>query len=265
MAKKNESNQKTDYTKVKDKAFAEIQKLVEKRNQALKAGAYNLISKENGIDDKIDEQVKLYTDAAEKEVFKTLSEKKKPFVEAAKMLTFTTVKVQEKKDDNKKPVTVINSIERAIDPKRLQDYVGSNIGASEQWVALIEKLNFLLTSRRAVELGIDPTTISQNYKMSEEADKITALLFDAKKYDKATADDILKGDLETAINAMIGGKKEVPSVLVNYLLMIYTKKSNKEALKVACANHNKMRAYCMEICHAILTGKMPTIEYKIKK
>ena len=61
----------------------------------------------------------------------------------------------EQKGDDKVPVRAIVDKERQIDLLKLHKYCGS-IGANENWSSIAQKMNFLLTAQKAVDLGIDP-------------------------------------------------------------------------------------------------------------
>ena len=253
---------------------AELDELLAKRNEYARNGAGNMVtSYENKIADKIKE----YTEQSEEECFDALKSKKNIMLEAAKVLSFGTYRLKNDKDKSKKDciIKALEPSKKNIDPKRLHDYVQGGIGRDANWVDLLQKLNFLLTSRRAVELGIDPEEVHDSYDMSVEADKITSLMFDAKKYDKTTADDILRSDMQAAVDAMIGDlfigkgkdkvKVELADTLVNYMLMIYQKKDKKKALSVTCAKHDTFREYMLEVCHRMAFGTEFTLNYQHKK
>ena len=57
----------------------------------------------------------------------------------------------EQKGDDKVPVRAIVDKERQIDLLKLHKYCGS-IGANENWSSIAQKMNFLLTAQKAVDL-----------------------------------------------------------------------------------------------------------------
>lgn len=251
----------------------ELDALVEKRNEYAKNGTATRVT---NYDKKIADKVKEYTKEAERVCFDELKGYENPFLEAARILKYDTVRVGDDSDettDDYKIVKVSDAL-KTIDPLKLHKKIKGGIGVNKDWEKTLQKLNFLFTARKCIDLGIDPEEVHSSYAMSEEADKITSLLFDYKKYDKNKADELMLQDLQTLVDEMIGtvsvkdGKKtvkvEVKDYLLQWLLDIYCKKSKKE-LTVICADHRYFRLYMMEICHSVITGKKPGADYKKKK
>ena len=114
-----------------------------------------------------------------------------------------------------------------------------------------------MTCQVAKELGIDPKDINDSYYMSDLAKSI-----DMGK--NPTSKTNLLKTLTTVIQAMIGEEYKPLSHDVNFLLLVYGKKSRK-ALTVTCANHKYLRGYCMEICHRLVMGKVYDVDYKKMK
>ena len=82
---------------------------------------------------------------------------------------FVTIGVKdEQKGDDKVPVRSIVDKERQIDLLKLHKYCGS-IGANENWSHIAQKMNFLLTAQKCVDLGVDPKSVNDSYSMSEIA------------------------------------------------------------------------------------------------
>ena len=246
--------------------YAEIETLVSKYNEHAKYGELKSMKE---IDEKIASKVQEYDQAAEKEAFDEFLKAENPMKAAAEAVRYSTVKVADEKGVQKGVIAnkVIEASSKPIDPLRLHKRVSGGIGADKSWHFMIEKLNLLLTCRRAIELGVDPREIQNTYSMSEEAAKIEVLLSetDPTKYDKNKADEVLKQDVQKCVDAMLGTGFSVSDVMCNYLLMIYTKKDNRKALSVTCANHRYMRTYLLEICHAAITGNAFSLNYKAKK
>ena len=176
---------------------------------------------------------------------------------AVTTLSFVTIGVKdEQKGDDKVPVRAIVDKERQIDLLKLHKYCGS-IGANENWSSIAQKMNFLLTAQKAVDLGIDPKVVNDSYAMSEIARE-----FDMGK--NPTSKTNLLKTLQTVITAMLGEQYKATSHDVNFLMSVYSKK-NRKALTVTCANHRYFRNYLAEVCHRIVTGKTYELDFKTKK
>lgn len=239
-----------------------LENLVKKWNEAFE---YNEGTKE--IDEDISEALGEYAEVAEKECFKNLQATENSMKAAAERLTFPVLAVQDVREDKKLVGRNVVSAEKKIDPLRLNNKAKNGVGADKKWPAMIEKLNLLLACRRAIELGLDPAKVRDTFSMSEQAAKIESLLSetDPTKYDKNAADEVLRGDLQKILDAMLGTGYSADARMVQFLLMIYQKKDNKRALSVSCANHRSMAQYCLELCHAAVTGNSYNLKYKVKK
>lgn len=254
----------TEATDRKDELLEEINELVEKYNEA---NSYHEYKQMQEIDAKIAEKVEEYTTIAERECFNEILQDENPMKAAAERVRYATIKVRDVTED-KVTTRVVEASSNQIDPLKLHKKAKDGIGADKNWHFMIEKLNMLLTCRRAIELGLDPREIKNTYSMSEEATKIEALMSetDPTKYDKNAADELLKQDVQKVVDAMLGGGEfEVTDVMINYLLMIYQKKNNRKSLSVTCANHKNMRIYLLDICHACVTDNEFSVVYKVKK
>lgn len=238
-------------TKAELRATAES--LVKDYNDAIQGGKYDIAVK---LNEKIDETVNEYTSIAREECFNALKATEDPMMEAVKTLVYPTIRAKDtKQGDEKIPVRVLEDVEKPIDLLKLHKFVGGDgIGKDENWSHLIEKLNYLLTCRKAAELGVKPTKIIDNYAMSDIAKKID---MGETPYSKTA---LLKA-LQTVVTAMIGAEYKVSSHDVGYLTSVYSRK-NRVALTVSCANHKYMRQYMAEICHRIVLGKSYDLEYK---
>lgn len=229
--------------------------LVKDYNAAILDGNFDEAHK---LDDEIVQTVNEYTSEARREAFEKLANTENPMLEAVKQLTFTSIRVRETKteDEAKVPVRVIEEVEKPIDLRKLNKFVKDGIGENPRWVHMVEKLNYLMTAQKAVDLGINPKEINK-YAMSEIAKEI-----DMGKTPTSKT-NILK-TIQSVITAMIGEEYKATSHDVNYLLSIYCKK-NRKALTVSCANHKYMTQYIAEICHRIVLGKTYEVEYKQSK
>ena len=146
-----------------------------------------------------------------------------------------------------------------VDLLKLHKYVGGDgIGKDKQWAYKVEKLNFLMTAQKAVDLGIDPTEVNNSYAMSDIGKAI-----DLGKTPTSKT-NILK-TLQAIVTAMVGEEYKATSHDVAFLMSVYSRK-NRAALTVTCANHKYMRQYMAEICHRIVLNKSYVLDYKkIKK
>lgn len=213
------------------------------------------------VRDVIEQAVNEHTSIARDECFETLQASVDPMLEAVRQLTFPTIRIVDKKVGEGKyakiPVSFIEDSEKAIDLLKLHKSVNGGIGKNKNWASMIEKLNFLMTAQKAVDLGINPNTINDSYAMSDISRQI-----DMGKTPTSKT-NILK-TIQTIVTAMIGEEYKVTSHDVNFLMSVYSRK-NRKALTVSCANHKYMRQYMMEICHRIVEGKSYAIDYKQKR
>lgn len=225
-------------------------------NEAIQNGDFNAATKLNA---EIEQTVNEYTSIARAECFDKLKATDDPMLAAIKELSFMTIKAKDTKvGEEKIPVRVIEDYERAIDLLKLHKAVNGGIGKDKNWAYLIEKLNFLMTAQKAVDLGINPKEINDSYAMSDIARQIDMGKTPASKT------NLLKS-VQSIVTAMIGEEYKAVSHDVNFLMSVYSRK-NRKALTVSCANHKYMRQYMMEICHRIVEGKSYAIDYKqIKK
>ena len=233
---------------------SEVEALVRDYNDAIQTGSYEAATK---ADTAMSERVNDYTAAARDIYFDICKNSDSPMLTAVTILTFTTIGVKdEKKGDDKVPVRAVVEKERAIDLQKLHKYCGG-IGADTNWSHIAQKMNFLLTAQKAVDLGLDPKAVNDSYAMSEIARE-----FDMGK--NPTSKTNLLRTLQAVITAMLGDGYKATSHDVNFLMSVYSKK-NRKALVVSCANHRNFRNYLAEVCHRIVTGKSYELDYKMKK
>lgn len=205
----------------------------------------------------IDSVIGEYTAMSRKQCFDELKQTEDPMLEAVTRLTFPTIRLTEKKIGEGELETRVASItdsEKYIDLLKLHKEVAGGIGYDKRWSPILEQINFLLTARKAKELGIDPTVVNDSYAMSDIARQI-----DLGK-NPVSNTNLLK-TLQGAVTAMLGEGYKATSHDVNFLLSVYSRK-NRAALTVSCANHKYMRQYVAEICHRIVTGKSYNVEFK---
>ena len=255
-------------TETKESIRAEIDKLLESRNRLSSKTSHDLIVKK---DAEIDKLVKKYTGIVENECFAELKKSDNPLRAAAVQLSFKTICIKNASKDADSDEKKVDEKVKAIDPEKLNGKVSGGIGHNKkEWIKGVRNLGFQLTSRAAIENGIDPKTISDSYAMSKQADQIKALMYDAKKYKKDQADKLTKSLLQEVVNDMVGeitdeaGEKVLVSDdILNNLLHGYTKLGKKQ-LSIACLDHSKLMLLMMQVCHCLITGDKFTLEYKIK-
>lgn len=231
--------------------------LVKQYNDAIQNGKYDIGVK---LGEEIEQTVNEYTSIAREECFAALKSTSDPMLEAVKKLTYPTIRAKDSKQGEEKvPVRTIEDVEKPIDLLKLHKYVGENgIGKNKDWAYMVEKLNFLMTAQKAVDLGIDPKAVNDSYAMSEISKAI-----DLGKTPTSKT-NILK-TLQAIVTAMVGDEYKATSHDVNFLYSVYSRK-NRAALTVTCANHKYMRQYMAEICHRIVLGKSYALDFKqIKK
>lgn len=229
----------------KEELHKKAEGLAKKYNNAIQNGDFNTAAK---INTEIEQAVNEYTNIARNECFARLQAAEDPMLAAIKELSFVTIRSRDTKvGDEKIPVRVIENSEKSIDLLKLHKDAANGIGKNKNWAAMIEKLNFLLTAQKAVELGINPKSINDSYAMSDIARRI-----DMGKTPTSNT-NILK-TLQAIVTAMIGEEYKATSRDVKFLYSVYSRK-NRAALTVSCANHKNMRQYIMEICHRIVEKK----------
>lgn len=236
----------------KEELRTKADNLVLAYNNAIQEGNFNDAAKFNT---EIEQVVNEYTSISRKECFDELLATDDPMLAAVKRLSFMTIRVKDTKvGDEKIPVRIIEDSEKAIDLLKLHKSAENGIGKDSKWAAMVEKLNFLMTAQKAVDLGINPKTINDSYAMSDIARQISMGKTPTSKT------NILK-TLQMVVTAMIGEEYKAVSHDVNFLMSVYSRK-NRKALTVSCANHKYMRQYMMEICHRIVEGKSYALDYK---
>lgn len=206
------------------------------------------------VDDVMQITVNEYTNIAREQAFETLMAAEDPMLAAILMLEYPTIRIVDKKDENKTPIRTIEDSTKYVDLLKLHKKVNGGIGKDKNWHLMIEKLNLLMTAQKAIDLGVNPKSVNDSYAMSDIAKAI-----DLGK--NPTSKTKILETVQTIVTAMIGENFKAKSHDVNFLFSVYSKKSRK-ALTVSCANHKYMRQYMMEICHRIATDGSYALDYK---
>ena len=202
----------------------------------------------------ISDTVGEYTAEARKECLNMLASKADPMLAAIKELTFKTIATKSNKiEDSLLSYLSIEDASRKIDLQKL-DKKCRGIGTNKNWFHIMQKLNFLMTAKKATELGIPLKDINDSYSMSEIAR-------DFKMGKTPTSNTKLLEQLQIVVNAMIGDGYKATSHDVGYLNAIYSKKS-RAALRVTVANHRYFCEYIAEVCHRIVTNGVYGLDFK---
>lgn len=247
--------------KSKKELRALAEELTEKFNEAIHNGKYDESAK---LDEEIAQTVNEYTSVARDECFGRILATEDPMMAAVRELTFQTIRVVDRKvGDEKIPVREVVDADKYIDLLKLHK-AGGGIGKDKNWPFAVEKLNFLLTAQKCIELGTresEHKTVSQvlvemsdSYAMSDIAKAIDM----GKTPTSKTG--ILKA-LQAVVTAMIGEEYKATSRDVAYLLSVYSRSSRK-ALTVTCANHKYLRQYLANVCNRIVKGEYYVVDYK---
>ena len=234
---------------------AEVDDLVKSYNEAVQEGK---VDEANKLDATMSEKIDEYTSIAQTMCFDECIAADDPMLKAVELLSFVTICVKdEKKDEDKFPIRSVDDRVKHINLLKLHKKAGG-IGHDKNWNHIMQKMNFLLTAQKCVDLGIDPKTINDSYMMSDIAKDIS---FGKTPTSKT---NMLK-TLQPVVTAMVGEGYKATSHDVNYLMSIYTKKGRK-ALTVSCANHGNFCRYLAEVCHRItVPGAGYGLECKKKK
>lgn len=232
---------------------SDAEKLATDYNAAIQDGKFEDASK---ADAAMTEKVNEYTATVRDMCFEDCKNTPDPMLTAVTTLSFVTIGAKdEQKGEDKVPVRTIVEKEKPIDLLKLHSYCGS-IGKDKNWSHIAQKMNFLLTAQKCVDLGIDPKAVNDSYAMSEIARD-----FDMGK--NPTSKTNLLKTLQTVVTAMLGEEYKATSHDVNFLMSVYSRK-NRKALTVSCANHRNFRNYIAEVCHRIVTAKSYAVEFKSK-
>ena len=212
------------------------------------------------LDKSISDAVTTFNSNAQSIKFADYKETDDPMMAAVNDPFYTVLRIKDTHDPDDKlapPVREVSEAERIINLLKL-DKSCHGIGHDANWKHIAQKLNFALTAQKCKDLNVDPKSVNDSYAM-------TAI---AREYDlgknPASNTNLLKS-LNAVIQAMIGAEFKATSHDVNYLKTIYAKKSNRAALTVSCANHQKFVSYMLEIAHRIVKDKGYAVEFKAKK
>jgi len=142
-----------------------------------------------------------------------------------------------------------------VDLKKYCEYKDISL----DWFWEMQALNKRLTLKTAIELGMSP----------EEVKKINdSYLLDKLAEQKslgATPDSntqVVK-HMQKVFDLLVGEDNgKITNYGMNYVLKCYTKRSNRDSLKVVCSKHTILMSLLTDAFHATLTEKGFGVEYK---
>ena len=207
---------------------------------------------------------KRYVELRTKEVFKELTEKETPIIEAIKMHSFK-VPTHKVETDDKGVMTGIKTGEklRQIDLLAFCKYAEVDI----EWESWANKLNQLICLRVAIELGYtkeDIEKLSKTYWLDKKAQSI-------ELGKTPTSNNQLCKMLQTVIDHIVFVPKVIQDEItdencykcnnhdVAYLLDIYANRG-KALVSVSVAKHDFFRKILMDVLHRIICNKKYSVE-----
>lgn len=229
---------------------ADIEKLIPEWNKAVVNGDFNTSTE---IGTEMDNLEGKYVANAKMFAFETIKENAgtndELFLESVKMLRFETIRVKESKTgQNKIPERSLTETTKPIDPLEFQKYAKVNIGKVDDWQYMIERLNFLLTVRVAIDIGM-PQYAIKKINDSYAMNKITAAM---EKGETPTSNTQLMKAMQEVINACLGKGYKVTSHDVKFLLHAYAKKDNKAGLTITASTHKQLRMIFMDVMNNLV-------------
>lgn len=233
-----------------------IEKSVDRFNKASVDGDVKIA---NECVTEMDTLIGEYTAAAKMYAFESIIEKAEKsseiFKEAVKALRFETIRVIEKKDsDTKIAERSISEASKPIDPLDLQKYYGSIIAVKEGWQYAIERFNFALTLKVAIDIGMPRhklLKISDSYAMNKINEAVRASAVDDAVANPISNTSLCK-EMQTIVNDCIGDGYKVTSHDVKFLLHCWAKKDNKKGLTITSASHKQLRMTFMDVMNNLI-------------
>lgn len=233
-----------------------IEKSVEKFNKASVDGDVKIA---NECVTEMDTLIGEYTAAAKMYAFESIIEKAEKsseiLKEAVKALRFETIRVIEKKDsDTKIAERSISETSKPIDPLDLQKYYGSIIAVKEGWQYAIERFNFALTLKVAIDIGMPRhkiLKISDSYAMNKINEAVRASAVDDAVANPISNTSLCK-EMQTIVNNCIGDGYKVTSHDVKFLLHCWAKKDSKKGLTITAATHKQLRMTFMDVMNNLI-------------
>lgn len=240
--------------------YEQIEMKINEYNEALKE---NDLTKANKALQDLKDAEAAYADAKCMEVFAELAKTENPVKAAIAKHSYSVVSHKVKHEENQPAFFEITGDKvRQIDLVRFFEYIKE----STMWKYSVERFNQLLALRAANELKMTKdqikkicdsfymNSLSRQIDMGKTPDSNTAIC----KQLQQVFDEILYEDNDSGKNIY-----RVNSHDVAYLLMCYTKRSNKKLLTVSVAKNVYMHRLILDIMHRVVTGKTYDLEYRM--
>lgn len=251
--------------------MADIKKIIGEHRESIvaKINEYNESLKENDLAKcaRLEQELKdteaAYAEAKCIEVFGELAQSENPVKAAVAMHSYLVVSHKIKREEGS--ITGFEIVEdkvRQIDLVKFFEFIKQ----PTMWKYSVEKFNQLLALRTATELKMTKAQIqkicdsfymndlSRQVEMGGTPDSNTAIC----KQLQMVVDAILFEDNGKGKNVYRVNNHDVA-----YLLMCYTKRSNKKLLTVAVAKNAYIHRLVLDVMHRIVTGKSYDLEYRM--
>lgn len=234
---------------IKDRLVAEFEAKIAEINVACTNGT----SAE--VDNKINELKAIesqYLKVREKEVFASCED-----VHDA-LITHTFVTKSHKKDTKDGVMVGVLEAERVvqIDLKSFCEYKGLPL----KWFYHMQALNKRLTLKVATDLGMSAEEIKEiddSYAMDKLAGEI-------ELGKTPTSKTQCVSHMQEVLDMLSEGEGRVNNHDLQYVMLCYGKKSNKNALRVICSKHSILQSLLTTVFHRVATNGAYGVEYKTK-
>lgn len=195
---------------------------------------------------------KEYLGLREKEIFASLPDT----LSAIRMHHFETI--SHKKESEEGRLVGVKASEKTvqIDLRKFCEFKS----LPTDWWFELQACNLRLTMKVALAIGMKPADvkkINDSYAM----DKLAAQIELGKTPESNT--QCIK-HIQTILDAVCPGAGKVNNYDLSYVMAGYTKRSNKESLKVVCSKHKILQSLLMDVFHNVVTGKGYGVDFKRK-
>lgn len=205
-----------------------------------------------------------YLEVKQHEVFCELKKAEKPVIAAVTRYSFPVLKHKTVREDGIEVGIELTEKERQIDLVKFCKFCELDTS----WAYKVEKFGQLLCLRAAKELNMSAAEIKQiasTYYMKELARK-------ENLGETPTSNTQIVKALQKVVDTFMfeAGDNGANVYKVNnhdvaYLLMCYTKRSNRKELTVQVSKTGFVHALLMDICHRIVTGGVYGLDYRQEK
>lgn len=222
------------------------------------------------VEKQYNEKLKEYNSECRRLFYTDCQKTSNPILTAVTKYTFPSIKVvEEKTDDTIIPIRRVIDVERTVNLFDMRTYFKDKqdkaIGVDPSWFYKLQKVNFLMTCRSAMEHISDPKAqtekldqINKFYRMDKDAREIElAINFDPstgkKKPKNPTSTKSLIEALQEIVDGMVGPGYHVGSAHVRYMVSVYHK--DGKGMQIVCPTHRYFGGFLTKACHSIVTGK----------